>query len=174
MNLWICVFLQLVPPLGMLNNPMNAVTTKFVRTSTNKVKCPVFVIRVRISATSGQLRPHLLSPQTEHPNCGMTNERNMHFWYARFSLRDLVLGVDMSFFYHGYWTLMYVALRVPPVFPQWTPEGRRLVTGASSGEFTLWNGLTFNFETILQVNMHLPSWLHHCDVSMRGFCVFVL
>lgn len=34
---------------------------------------------------------------------------------------------------------------------QWTPEGRRLVTGASSGEFTLWNGLTFNFETILQV-----------------------
>lgn len=38
---------------------------------------------------------------------------------------------------------------------QWTPEGRRLVTGASSGEFTLWNGLTFNFETILQVNSHL-------------------
>lgn len=34
---------------------------------------------------------------------------------------------------------------------KWTPEGRRLVTGASSGEFTLWNGLTFNFETILQV-----------------------
>lgn len=30
----------------MLNNPMNAVTTKFVRTSTNKVKCPVFVVRV--------------------------------------------------------------------------------------------------------------------------------
>lgn len=38
--------LQLVPPIGMLNNPMNAVTTKFVRTSTNKVKCPVFVVRV--------------------------------------------------------------------------------------------------------------------------------
>ena len=41
------VCLQLVPPVGMLNNPMNAVTTKFVRTSTNKVKCPVFVVRVR-------------------------------------------------------------------------------------------------------------------------------
>lgn len=39
---------QLVPPIGMLNNPMNAVTTKFVRTSTNKVKCPVFVVRVSI------------------------------------------------------------------------------------------------------------------------------
>lgn len=41
--------LQLVPPIGMLNNPMNAVTTKFVRTSTNKVKCPVFVVRVSIA-----------------------------------------------------------------------------------------------------------------------------
>ena len=38
---------------------------------------------------------------------------------------------------------------------KWTPEGRRLVTGASSGEFTLWNGLTFNFETILQVSPFL-------------------
>uniref|UniRef100_A0A3Q2D7U2 pre-mRNA 3' end processing protein WDR33 n=2 Tax=Cyprinodon variegatus TaxID=28743 RepID=A0A3Q2D7U2_CYPVA len=75
----------------MLNNPMNAVTTKFVRTSTNKVKCPVFVIR-------------------------------------------------------------------------WTPEGRRLVTGASSGEFTLWNGLTFNFETILQAHdspVRAMTWSHN-------------
>lgn len=46
--------LQLVPPLGMVNNPMNAVTTKFVRTSTNKVKCPVFVIRVSCCTTSCQ------------------------------------------------------------------------------------------------------------------------
>lgn len=39
-----------------------------------------------------------------------------------------------------------------PVFAlRWTPEGRRLVTGSSSGQFTLWNGFTFNFETILQV-----------------------
>ena len=47
MCLCVCAHTQLVPPIGMLNNPMNAVTTKFVRTSTNKVKCPVFVIRVR-------------------------------------------------------------------------------------------------------------------------------
>lgn len=82
---------DLVPPIGMLNNPMNAVTTKFVRTSTNKVKCPVFVVR-------------------------------------------------------------------------WTPEGRRLVTGASSGEFTLWNGLTFNFETILQAHdspVRAMTWSHN-------------
>lgn len=61
-----------------MDNPINAVTTRFVKTATNKMRCPIFCMA-------------------------------------------------------------------------WTPEGRRLVTGASSGEFTLWNGLTFNFETILQV-----------------------
>ena len=34
----------------------------------------------------------------------------------------------------------------------WTPEGRRCITGTQSGEFTLWNGTQFNFETIIQVN----------------------
>ncbi|KAL8701891.1 MAG: hypothetical protein Q9201_004677 [Fulgogasparrea decipioides] len=33
---------------------------------------------------------------------------------------------------------------------KWTPEGRRLLTGSYSGEFTLWNGTAFNFETIMQ------------------------
>lgn len=35
----------------------------------------------------------------------------------------------------------------------WTPEGRRLLTASSSGEFTLWNGMGFNFETIMQVSI---------------------
>jgi len=50
----------------------------------------------------------------------------------------------------------------------WTPEGRRLVTGASSGEFTLWNGLTFNFETILQAHdspVRSMIWSHN-DIWM--------
>jgi len=34
----------------------------------------------------------------------------------------------------------------------WTPDGRRLLTGASTGEFTLWNGMAFNFETIQQAH----------------------
>ena len=38
---------------------------------------------------------------------------------------------------------------------QWTPEGRRLLTASSSGEFTLWNGMAFNFETIMQVSSKL-------------------
>ena len=37
-------------------------------------------------------------------------------------------------------------------WPWWTPEGRQVLTGSTSGEFTLWNGLTFNFETILQAH----------------------
>ncbi|KAF8764686.1 pre-mRNA 3' end processing protein WDR33 like protein [Argiope bruennichi] len=77
-------YIEMTPPLSMPDNPINAVTTKFVRTSTNKMRCPIFCVA-------------------------------------------------------------------------WTPEGRRLVTGASSGEFTLWNGLTFNFETILQLISILPK-----------------
>ena len=42
--------------------------------------------------------------------------------------------------------------RCPIFCVTWTPEGRRLITGANTGEFTLWNGLTFNFETILQAH----------------------
>jgi hypothetical protein len=44
-------------------------------------------------------------------------------------------------------------VRCPVNVVTWTPEGRRLLTGCSSGEFTLWIGLTFNFETILQVRI---------------------
>ena len=39
---------------------------------------------------------------------------------------------------------------------KWTPEGRRLLTGSSSGEFTLWNGMGFNFETIMAVSKSDP------------------
>ncbi|ODV93910.1 hypothetical protein PACTADRAFT_45695 [Pachysolen tannophilus NRRL Y-2460] len=35
---------------------------------------------------------------------------------------------------------------------KWTPEGRRLLVASHSGEFTLWHGMTFNFETIMQAH----------------------
>ena len=88
-------YIDMVPPSALLDNPSNCITTKFVRTSTNKMRCPVFCVL-------------------------------------------------------------------------WTPEGRRLVTGASSGEFTLWNGLTFNFETILQAHdssVRVMNW-NHSDTWM--------
>ncbi|AET37785.1 cleavage polyadenylation factor subunit PFS2 Ecym_2026 [Eremothecium cymbalariae DBVPG len=34
----------------------------------------------------------------------------------------------------------------------WTPEGRRLVVATYSGEFSLWNGSSFNFESIMQAH----------------------
>lgn len=34
---------------------------------------------------------------------------------------------------------------------RWTPEGRRLLTGGHTGEFMLWNGTAFNFETVMDV-----------------------
>ncbi|KAH9057690.1 WD40-repeat-containing domain protein [Lactarius vividus] len=43
-------------------------------------------------------------------------------------------------------------IRCPVNAVTWTPEGRRILTGSTSGEFTAWNGLTFNFETILQAH----------------------
>ncbi|KAH7107224.1 WD40-repeat-containing domain protein [Auriculariales sp. MPI-PUGE-AT-0066] len=43
-------------------------------------------------------------------------------------------------------------IRCPVNCVTWTPEARRVLTGSTSGEFTLWNGLTFNFETILQAH----------------------
>lgn len=49
---------------------------------------------------------------------------------------------------------------------RWTPEGRRLLTGSSSGEFTLWNGMGFNFETIMQahdVAIRALSYSHNDD-----------
>ncbi|KAF7306482.1 WD-REPEATS-REGION domain-containing protein [Mycena indigotica] len=71
--------IDLYPPKAYRDNASTSLCTKFIHTSTNKIRCPVNVVT-------------------------------------------------------------------------WTPEGRRVLTGSTSGEFTLWNGLTFNFETILQAH----------------------
>lgn len=53
----------------------------------------------------------------------------------------------------------------------WTPEGRRLVVTSHSGEFTIWNGMTFNFETIMQAHdlaIFLSKYLHAGDWLLSG------
>ena len=53
----------------------------------------------------------------------------------------------------------------------WTPEGRRLLTGSSSGEFTLWNGMGFNFETIMQAHdtaVRAAKYSHSDDWLVSG------
>ena len=41
----------------------------------------------------------------------------------------------------------------PITVVRWTPEGRRLLTGGHTGEFMLWNGTAFNFETVMDVRI---------------------
>ncbi|CAI5441639.1 unnamed protein product [Caenorhabditis angaria] len=43
-------------------------------------------------------------------------------------------------------------VKCPVYSVAWSPEGKRLITGTQTGEFTLWNGTAFNFETILQAH----------------------
>lgn len=83
-----------------METPLQSVTTKFVHTSTNKIRCPVNSLRVK-----------------------------------RFFL---VICLDLNIYHYHHL--------------KWTPDGRRLITGSTSGEFTLWNGTSFNFETLLQAH----------------------
>ncbi|GAV27181.1 hypothetical protein PMKS-000644 [Pichia membranifaciens] len=57
---------------------------------------------------------------------------------------------------------------------KWTPDARRVLVSSYSGEFTLWNGLTFNFESIMQAHdvpifsleySHSGKWLISGDMS---------
>ena len=48
----------MVPPPELLDTPMNCVTSRFIRTSTNKIKCPIFCVlvswcNVDLSGTQG-------------------------------------------------------------------------------------------------------------------------
>ncbi|KAJ3545051.1 hypothetical protein NM688_g5675 [Phlebia brevispora] len=85
--------MNLLPPKAYPENPSTSLCTKFIHTSTNKIRCPV--------------------------NC-----------------------------------------------VTWTPEGRRVLTGSTSGEFTLWNGLTFNFETILQAHDSAVRTMQFCHSGL--------
>ncbi|GAM87317.1 hypothetical protein ANO11243_053400 [Dothideomycetidae sp. 11243] len=57
-------------------------------------------------------------------------------------------------------------VRHPVNVVKWTPQGRRLLTGSASGEFTLWNGISWNFETIMQAHeiaIRAATWSHTGD-----------
>lgn len=58
-------------------------------------------------------------------------------------------------------------IKHPVNIVRWTPEGRRLLTGSSSGEFTLWNGMAFNFETIMQVSK-MERWSNTYLTASQG------
>ncbi|KAJ5187106.1 hypothetical protein N7449_010100 [Penicillium cf. viridicatum] len=63
----------------------------------------------------------------------------------------------------------------PIVVVRWTPEGRRLLTGGHTGEFMLWNGTAFNFETVMdahydqiQAGVTSLAWAHSQDWLVSG------
>ncbi|XVE86165.1 hypothetical protein DITRI_Ditri18aG0013900 [Diplodiscus trichospermus] len=59
----------------------------------------------------------------------------------------------------------------PAAAIDWTPTGRRLITGSQSGEFTLWNGQSFNFEMILQAHdqaIRSMVWSHTDNWMVSG------
>ncbi|KAJ2744394.1 WD repeat-containing protein 33 [Coemansia sp. BCRC 34301] len=61
--------------------------------------------------------------------------------------------------------------RAPVNVIRWTPEGRRLVTGSYTGELTLWNGLSFNFDTIMQAHdtaIRSMEWSHNAQWMITG------
>ncbi|KAL8144522.1 hypothetical protein V2J09_017554 [Rumex salicifolius] len=62
-------------------------------------------------------------------------------------------------------------VRCPIYRVLWTPNGRRLITGSQSGEFTLWNGQSFNFEMIIQAHDNAISsmvWSHNGNWMVSG------
>ncbi|ERF68627.1 Polyadenylation factor subunit 2 [Endocarpon pusillum Z07020] len=54
----------------------------------------------------------------------------------------------------------------PVTVVRWMPEGRRLLAGVHNGEFMLWNGMAFNFETVTAVgssSLRAAEWSHKRD-----------
>lgn len=61
--------------------------------------------------------------------------------------------------------------RCPVNVVKFVPNGRRLITGTATGEFTLWNGFSFNFETILQAHespIRSMCWSHDASFLVSG------
>ncbi|KAK4796575.1 hypothetical protein SAY86_028901 [Trapa natans] len=59
----------------------------------------------------------------------------------------------------------------------WFPSGRGLITGSQSGEFTIWNGQSFNFEMIIQAHDNAISstvWSHSDNWLVSGDLCYML
>ena len=54
----------------------------------------------------------------------------------------------------------------PVTIVRWMPEGRRLLAGVHNGEFMLWNGMSFNFETVTAMgssSLRTAEWSNKQD-----------
>ncbi len=157
-KLWV---LQLLPTAAYPDNPATSFTTEFVHPSTNKVRCSINQVLVIFS-----------------PNA--INRCTYSVVKLNFQIADLY--ILLSFLVTRCWSCTLISTQVWTISSdlmselvdsgsgpswwwgphcwmlQWTPTGRRLITGSQSGEFTLWNGQSFNFEMILQVHVSCKSF----------------
>lgn len=61
--------------------------------------------------------------------------------------------------------------RAPVNVVHWFPNGRRLISGAQTGEITIWNGFQFHFENILQAHngaVKAMEWTPEENVLVTG------
>eukprot|EP01052_Picozoa_sp_SAG31_P046743 SAG31_NODE_9061_length_1341_cov_1.835749_1_plen_286_part_10 len=61
--------------------------------------------------------------------------------------------------------------KYPVYTTKWQTDGRRVISGNQHGEFTLWNGLHFNFETIVQaheIGTRAMEWSHDEQNMITG------
>lgn len=100
------VSLQVFPPGCLLDNPINAVTTKFVRTSTNKLRCPIFCVAVSTINLGGWIHEmHMYLDESFNSNIScfviFWNQHNFrnhcNYWCQNFSFFFLVLCTDHNY-----------------------------------------------------------------------------
>lgn len=93
----------------------------------------------------------------------LTYNRHMQpphgFYDPRFDLSSQILSLKTPALCNPYETITDTfahmsinKIRSPVNVIIWNPDGRRLLSGSTSGEITMWNGFSFNFDTILQAH----------------------
>lgn len=68
----------------------------------------------------------------------------------------------------------------PVTVVRWMPDGRRLLAGVHNGEFMLWNGMSFNFETVTSMggsSLRAAEWSHSKEwliaANDEGFLFYI-
>ena len=86
--------------------------------------------------------------------------------HAVLGLPSTTTNRDASYVIHSKFAHLSVNKAKCPVYTLcWTPDGRRAISGTGTGEFTLWNGFSFNFETILQAHENAVRSLQYAPNS---------
>ncbi len=157
---WKFWVLQLLPTVAYPDKPATSFTTEFIHPSTNKVPC--LINRVLVISYPNAINRCIYSVVM----------LSFKSWIYRFCSLLVMRCWSCTLISTQVWTISSVLMFelvdsssgpswwwCPHCWMlQWTPTGRRLITGSQSGEFTLWNGQSFNFEMILQVLVSCKSF----------------